>query len=70
MFFPSFKRKEDKNKFMNYYKNYDKKEILLDPNFKSENGEGWPENWLENDRIKQLGSEEYPIDKKYKIINL
>jgi hypothetical protein len=55
---------------MNYYKNYDKKEILLDPSFKSENGEKWPKTWEENDNIKQLGSDDYPLDKNYKIINL
>ena len=49
---------------MNYLKNYDKKEIKLDPNFTNEE----PKNW-KGDRVKQLGSCDYPIDKSYKIIN-
>ena len=51
---------------MIYSKNYDKKELKL--NFDASK-EKLPKSWEETDRIKVLGTEEYPIDKSYKLIN-
>jgi hypothetical protein len=50
---------------MNYLKNYTKKEIKLDPEFTHKE----PEHWQETDSVKELGSEEYPIDKTFRIVN-
>lgn len=51
---------------MIYSKNYDKNEIKL--NFDASKGDTLPHGWQETDRIKVLGSEEYPIDKSFKEI--
>jgi hypothetical protein len=54
-------------KNITYSKNYDREEIIL--NFDASLKDKLPENWEETDLIKVLGSEEYPIDKKYTIIH-
>lgn len=51
---------------MIYSKNYDKEEIKL--NFDATKEENLPSSWEENDNIKVLSTEEYPIDNNYKII--
>jgi hypothetical protein len=52
---------------MIYSKNYDKKEIKL--NFDASRQENLPIGWDESDNIKVLGTDEYPLDNSYKIIN-
>ena len=52
---------------MIYSKNYDKKEVAI--GFDATREEKLPNGWKENDRIKVLGDDEYPIPKNYKRIN-
>ena len=50
---------------MIYSKNYDKMEIKI--NFDCSR-EKLPKGWSEDDQMKVLGTESYPIDKNYRII--
>jgi hypothetical protein len=49
---------------MIYSKNYTRREIIL--NFDASKEE-YPKEWGENDAVKVLGTEDYLIDKEYKL---